>query len=61
MIKLVKFLRDAFVVILALFSSFVAGMTFGSKLIEKGAEAALSDEKPRPRSRVSYYDYCRKD
>lgn len=62
MIKLVKFLRDAFITILALFSAFIAGTLFGTKLIEKGVTAIFADETSKPRSRVSYRDfYDRKD
>lgn len=59
MIELVKFLRDAFVTILALFSAFMAGMLFGEKVITKGVDATLADM--RQRRKVSYRDvYDRK-
>ena len=57
MIKLVKFLRDAFIIILALFSAFIAGILFGTKLIEKSVDAIFADEKSKLRSRVSYRDF----
>ena len=60
MIKLVKFFRDALVVILALYSAFIAGVMFGNKLIEKGAESVLASDR-KHRSRVSYRNYYDKD
>lgn len=62
MIKFVKFLRDAFITILALFSAFVAGILFGGKAIEKGVDAIFADNRRKPRSKVSYRSfYDRKD
>lgn len=60
MIEFVKFLRDAFMVILALFTTFLAGIVFGNKLIEKGVESIYADDKKKDR-RVTYRSYYDKD
>lgn len=54
MIEIVKFLRNAFVTILALFASFIAGIMFGNKLIEEGVKRIFTDDRPKNRSEVSY-------
>ena len=60
MIEFVKFLRDAFMVILALFTTFLAGIVFGNKLIEKGVESIYADNEKK-HSRVSYKSYYNRD
>lgn len=57
MIEFVKFLRDVFAVILALFGTFWFGMVFGSKVIGKTVDSLYKDERPRKVSYASYYDY----
>lgn len=52
MIEFVKFLRDAFITILALFSAFVAGILFGGKAIEKSVDAIFTRKEEK-----SYRDF----
>lgn len=60
MIEFVKFLRDAFMVILALFTTFLAGIVFGNKLVEKGADWVYADDE-KGHSRVSYRNIYSRD
>lgn len=58
MMKLVSLIKDALVVILALFTSFGLGMIFSTKIFEKAVEG-LNEEPRRTRSRISYRDYAK--
>ena len=60
MIEFVKFLRDVFAVILALFGTFWFGMVFGSKVIDKAVDSVYKEERPRKVSYVSYSEARRK-
>lgn len=60
MIEFVKFLRDAFMVILALFTTFLAGIVFGNKLVEKGVESIYANDRNK-RQRVTYRSYYDRD
>lgn len=58
MMKLVNLIRDALVVILALFTSFGLGMIVSTKIFEKVVEG-LYEEPRRNRGKVSYRDYAK--
>ena len=52
MMKLVNLIKDALVVILALFTSFGLGIIFSTKIFEKALEG-LNEEPRRSRGKVS--------
>lgn len=58
MMKLVSLIKDALVVILALFTSFGLGMIFSTKIFEKAVEG-LNEEPRRTGGKVSYRDYAK--
>lgn len=58
MMKLVNLIRDALVVILALFTSFGLGMIFSVRVFETAIKE-LSDESRETRRRTSYRYYSK--
>lgn len=59
MIKLVTFLRDVFIMILALLTSFGLGIIYSSKMMEKALEEV--NAKRRRTYRTSYRDLWKEE
>lgn len=57
MIQLAKFLRDAFVTILAIFTAFGMGYIACSNMFERAFENVAGAAKERSNNRVSYRGY----